>query len=1118
MATRRESVRIELDDQLTGGLLKQAAAAKLLQRELDSLDGQLVDVDRTTSKTTRTTKDYNLETAIADERAARLRAALKDQAKAAVDAEDGLGGLRKTTQGTSKEIDQLSGRVRIFRDLAFTVGPALVPVAAAGIPAVIGLGAAFGAAAGGVGVLLAAVNGMGDALKALNTYQLEPTQANAEKLRIEMDKLGPAGAHFVQFLDDLQPQLVGLQMIARKGLLPGVEEGITELLPLLPQLRLLVFNLASAMGELSADAGEALAGDKWRPFFDYIESDGAPLLESFGRSVGNLALILANLTVAFGPLTADFAGGLERMTSSLADWSAGLEDNAGFQDFVDYIRETGPDVLELLGAIATALVGIVRATAPIGQAVLPVLTELAKVIGIIADSPLGTPFFTAVAAVLAFNRAASLVGATLTRVKTSGEAAGASLSTSFKLGATIAGLMALNDAVDQIGGKLDDGALARNLEAIGRGSVSDDLAQVGDSLGTVNNGLLQLGNYGEKAFTGGIKILSVGLLDFDTSMEKAQAKLRQVDDALASLVESGNADQAAAAFAEFARQGEAQGLSLAEVTKSFPQYQTALANAGAAAKEAEPPTRSFRQILQETGNAAGLTRSELHGLAEAMKEQRSETLAAFDAQIAWRQALNDATEQAKKSQAGIRGNSKEAIANSQALSQLAGAWNNQSDAVRNNVGRYESAKSAFIETAVQMGVNRDRAEQLARSLLAIPNKVLTDIQLAGGQKAYDDIQRIKQALSTIPKSIRTEYYVTQMNGLNSRSGGGRDGDPSTPYTSGGYTGPGGKHEPRGIVHAGEVVIPQELVRRDWPMLRSRYGHLPGFDTGGLVGSTYAATSPALRSAETLSTALRTAAAASVAEVKSRRTLLQHELDRDKAATQAAKDRLDAERQVRSELVQSLRDRLTSDLFGPAVSSSSSTSYRSINLPMPADFASWDPDRQKAFLQQAAQVEYQANVGLGYGAAPASPESILRGDISNARQMRSIIALLRRGGRGLRGQALAELLNTATPDQLDAYANGSLRDLRRYQRLYDTRAQVVGQAARAGGDAAFGQRIDALREDYRAALEVERSAERQLRSVNKRLDKVEKAVKEVAPGVTKGIRSSVGAGRAGRTRG
>lgn len=43
--------------------------------------------------------------------------------------------------------------------------------------------------------------------------------------------------------------------------------------------------------------------------------------------------------------------------------------------------------------------------------------------------------------------------------------------------------------------------------------------------------------------------------------------------------------------------------------------------------------------------------------------------------------------------------------------------------------------------------------------------------------------------------------------------GGRDGNPLTPWAEGGYTGPGGKYEPAGIVHKGEYVIPKKYVNQ-----------------------------------------------------------------------------------------------------------------------------------------------------------------------------------------------------------------------------------------------------------------------------------------------------------------
>jgi len=60
------------------------------------------------------------------------------------------------------------------------------------------------------------------------------------------------------------------------------------------------------------------------------------------------------------------------------------------------------------------------------------------------------------------------------------------------------------------------------------------------------------------------------------------------------------------------------------------------------------------------------------------------------------------------------------------------------------------------------------------------------------------------------------------------------------YAGGGYTGPGGKYEPAGLVHRGEYVHDQETTdfwgTRFLASLHPRnFSHLPGFAMGGLVG-------------------------------------------------------------------------------------------------------------------------------------------------------------------------------------------------------------------------------------------------------------------------------------------
>ena len=93
---------------------------------------------------------------------------------------------------------------------------------------------------------------------------------------------------------------------------------------------------------------------------------------------------------------------------------------------------------------------------------------------------------------------------------------------------------------------------------------------------------------------------------------------------------------------------------------------------------------------------------------------------------------------------------------------------------------------------------------------------------------------------TITTFIKTIDLGAQLGAPAGR--GGQDGDPKTDWATGGYTGPGGKYEPAGVVHKGELVLPQEVVNADWSLLKSRYGYLPGFADGGYVSRSVPASS------------------------------------------------------------------------------------------------------------------------------------------------------------------------------------------------------------------------------------------------------------------------------------
>lgn len=412
MAVRREKVILDLDDKFSGPMTRAAAAARLLKRELGDLDSSTQGVDESSTDASRSVSD--------------------------------LGGSSRKTE---RDIDRFSGRLRLFADAAAALGPALSPIGAAAVPGVAAMAAQLTFTGIAAGSALLAFHGLGDGLKALNEYQLDPSADNLAKMREEMAKLGPDGAHFVRFLDGLGPQLRELQMTARGGIFPGVEDGLTAMLDLLPQVNDIVGSVSETMGTLAREAGEGLAGERFEAFFDYLESDASPILYQMGHAIGNVGEGLANLLVAFRPATQDFSSGLLGMTEDFAEWSRTLDQNESFQNFLDYAREAGPKVVDLLGSLINAFAEIAEAAAPVGDVVLPVLTKLLDLVAAVAGSQAGTALVAAAAGMAAFSRATQAFDAAKASSLVSfigkakdGASAGASLS---RLGAGV-GAVALS--------------------------------------------------------------------------------------------------------------------------------------------------------------------------------------------------------------------------------------------------------------------------------------------------------------------------------------------------------------------------------------------------------------------------------------------------------------------------------------------------------------------------------------------------------------------------------------------------------------------------------------------------------------------------------------------------
>lgn len=483
MAVRKESVRLTLDgNDFTTGMARAAAETAMLNRELERLDKAGAKAGKGTDQAAKGTAKLGGESDKATGILAGLNAEMDSLSKHSVQtsrvAMPKVGAAAREMSGdlkrAEKQIDSMSGRLGLLAEAAILLGPSLIPLGAIAAPAVAGLASGLGATVLGAISVAAAFQGVGDALKAVNAAALEPSVENLAKAREAMAGLSPAAQNAVTRMSELGPTLKGIRDAAAGGFFPGFTESMTLLENRGPELERIVASLGGVMGDLLSDGATALSGSEWDDFFDFLATDAADSLRDMGEAIGNLSAGLAELWMSVDPLSDMGTGWLKDATASFAEWAAGVDETDGFREFVEYIRETGPQLGDTLSALGDAFLQIIEATAPLGGPVLAVLEGFAKAIASIADSDLGTPIMTGVAALTLLNRTLAITA------KLGGGAAG---------GAAAGGLFGgLTSARSGITGFTSDLKTLRN-EVVATGRATERVAKASERMGSLKAGL-----------------------------------------------------------------------------------------------------------------------------------------------------------------------------------------------------------------------------------------------------------------------------------------------------------------------------------------------------------------------------------------------------------------------------------------------------------------------------------------------------------------------------------------------------------------------------------------------------------------------------------------------------
>lgn len=1064
MATRHERVVLELDDRFSTGMARAAAATALLDRNLDDLDGTHVNTNRNLSTTTTET--------------------------------DRLGDSMRRN---GAEIDKFSGRLRVFADAAAILGPGLVPIGAVAVPAVTALAGQLGFAAIGAGSLITAFQGVGDTIKAVNEAALEPTAANLEKAREAMSKLAPEAQEFVTRFQEIRPVLTDIRDSAAAGWFPGLTESLDSLIEIGPRVGQILHAIGESGGALVAEGAEALSGPEWGEFLSFVQNTAPEALDTLGRTIGNVARGLAELWMAFDPLNTSVNDWLLESSRSFAEWADGLSATEGFQDFMAYLRESGPQVADALGSIANAVLQILEAAAPLGGPVLAALTATADAIAAIADSKAGPAILAAASAMAIMSRAtagfaaisktawaANISGAmgaerqalSLKKTLAGGAAAVAGFAFAQSGAAEATGLT--NTAMGTMAGAIVGGPYGAALGAgIGMTldfkSAQDDLADatrnafdvlnsaditaikatlkeltdlrydpslsdiggelLGDPVGFIRS---TLSGQGSDLLPGGLVAQSVikALQDQVNSFD-----MSHMGEQIGSL--GGSLDGAAAEIEEFAASFR-DLQTLLDLSGSIGAYEESLDNLTASIKENgdawDQSGPKGRANMEQARENVDKTILRFNALTEAGKDFAAQRF--MDRAIAELEAFAGQSDAAEA-----------------ALRPLIRALKQADGQNVNPEVRIQGLGKAIGQVGSLLGGMQDLDKADANPKVEIKN--------AG--TALGQIAAITGALNGIDRSIQVTVNAV---------------GPGRLFDVGGYTGAGNKHEVAGLVHRDEVVLPKEIVRRDASMLRNRYGflpgmsNLPGYARGGYVSPSgiSTASSQGIGNAAYLDigrfgSALHDLTQIAAREYDSREVQLdrtdeqfQRILKKREAAAEkefeADKSRLKAMLDTQRAFEEQVSSLFKSDIFAKG------------DEQVYAVF----PDGSRVLLEggldnvSTADSMYYQQSGATYQTDSGfDPLGGLQGDVANIQEAMRLYRELRR--RGFDGPAFRELAASADVQRLREMVALSNQELQQIESTFNQRDQLLNQLGnQVGNQAGYAQEIAALRADLSKSRE------------------------------------------------
>ncbi|WBB73228.1 phage tail tape measure protein [Micromonospora sp. WMMD1128] len=563
--------------------------------------------------------------------------------------------------------------------------------------------------------------------------------------------------------------------------------------------------------------------------------------------------------------TDNLAGDVERLTGSLETLAI----------------ESGSGANGGLRTLVQALDGIVNGLAGMPPAVGNTITVLAGLGG--ATALLGAGWVKGRRAIAEFRTELESVGP-------AGERASRGLASTTKWAGRAAGAfaalqvagMAIDAMVDDLNPQVD--ALALGLERWGSsGRLAGEAARLlGGNMDDLNVGLKFLADtdndrrkfarWGQDLLEG----LVPGLDQTNTSLTRTRERVTAMDQAFAQMVQGGKPDAAKAAFDRLAASQATYGVTVDELRKMFPQYAAALETTGAAAAEAVSPTSSLTGVTKEYKTSADAAAAAARGQRDALVDLSAKMTAEVDPVFGLLEAQGELTAAEKEAAKAVKEHGRNSDEAKEATRKLALAAIELQEKAGGLAGTFDGKMTPALRTTLQAAGLTDRqianvaaqfrqakadAEKYDGNYKAnasAPGVTEADKQLKnakGRADAFDGSYKAAVELVGYPMALdRLKRLSTYQQALKKGTIPANFQGPvqGKDYHAGGWTGPGAKYQPAGVVHADEFVIKKESrqqIEQRHPGLLDEMnatGQVAGYAGGGAVRWPYSTTAARAR--------------------------------------------------------------------------------------------------------------------------------------------------------------------------------------------------------------------------------------------------------------------------------